>query len=140
MGKSLYKNKDKLISLFKSDGRWLKIPATTGKLICISDLHNDRRTLNLIIDHYFTNKTDTKLIFLGDYGDRSPDSIISKPTTTIDYLLKLKMKYPDRLFMLMGNHDLNPKKYQKFVPCEFWNSLSDADEKFYGDVLDPNQA
>jgi len=132
----LYKNKDRLVDLFRSEGRWLKIPDTTGRCLVLSDLHNDGRTLNFIVDKYFTNETDTIIIVCGDYGDRSPSSWIKKPTETLDYLLNLKMKYPNRLFMLMGNHDLNPKKYQKFSPCEFWNSLSKYDEGFYTEVLE----
>ncbi|NOX35829.1 MAG: serine/threonine protein phosphatase [Deltaproteobacteria bacterium] len=137
MGKSnLYKNKDRLIDLFKSEGRWLKIPDTTGRCIIFSDPHNDGRTTHFIIDRYLINTSNTKIIICGDYGDRSPFSWQAKPTATIDYLLKLKLKYPDRLYMLMGNHDLNPKKYQRFLPCDFWESLSQYDENFYTEILE----
>ncbi|KAL3985323.1 Serine/threonine-protein phosphatase PP1-delta [Acanthocheilonema viteae] len=43
---------------------------------------------------------DVKMIFLGDYIDRGPQSI-----ETIVYLLCLKVKYPDRIFLLRGNHE-----------------------------------
>lgn len=43
---------------------------------------------------------DVKMIFLGDYIDRGPQSI-----ETIIYLLCLKVKYRDRIFLLRGNHE-----------------------------------
>uniref|UniRef100_A0A8R1U106 Serine/threonine-protein phosphatase n=3 Tax=Onchocerca TaxID=6281 RepID=A0A8R1U106_ONCVO len=43
---------------------------------------------------------DVKMIFLGDYVDRGPQSI-----ETIIYLLCLKVKYRDRIYLLRGNHE-----------------------------------
>ncbi|VDK73927.1 unnamed protein product [Litomosoides sigmodontis] len=43
---------------------------------------------------------DVRMIFLGDYIDRGPQSI-----ETIIYLLCLKVKYRDRIFLLRGNHE-----------------------------------
>lgn len=43
---------------------------------------------------------DVKMIFLGDYIDRGPQSI-----ETMIYLLCLKIKYRDRIFLLRGNHE-----------------------------------
>jgi len=133
---NFYKSKNKLIKLFKADGRWLRIPENKGECVVLSDLHNDGRTLDFIIDTYLVNSKDAKIVICGDYGDRSPSSWLSKPTATLDSLLKLKLKYPDRIFMLMGNHDLNPSKYQNFMPCEFWHSLSEHDEGFYTEILE----
>ncbi|WP_321495581.1 metallophosphoesterase [uncultured Desulfobacter sp.] len=128
--------KDKLINLFESDGRWLKIPGNKGKCVILSDLHNDRDTLNIVVDRFLTNAEGVKIIFCGDYVDRSPSSWLINPTATIDSLLKLKIQYPDRIFLLMGNHDLNPSKHKKFMPCEFWCSLSKQDSHFYTEILE----
>lgn len=43
---------------------------------------------------------DVKMIFLGDYIDRGPQSI-----ETMIYLLCLKVKYRDSIFLLRGNHE-----------------------------------
>ncbi|EFO28225.2 hypothetical protein LOAG_00253 [Loa loa] len=43
---------------------------------------------------------EVKMIFLGDYIDRGPQSI-----ETMIYLLCLKVKYRDRIFLLRGNHE-----------------------------------
>ncbi|MBF0203338.1 MAG: metallophosphoesterase [Desulfamplus sp.] len=133
----LFDKKDELLRLFKSDGRWVKIPANSGKCIVCSDLHNDCRTIKFIIDNYFLNRSDTTIIICGDYIDRSPPSMIPYPTATLEYLLLLKLRYPDKIFMLMGNHDLNPSKYVDFGDAEFWDYLSDCDDKmFYSDILE----
>ena len=43
---------------------------------------------------------DQKYIFIGDFVDRGYHSV-----ETLEYLLCLKVKYPDKIILLRGNHE-----------------------------------
>lgn len=73
------------------------------KILIISDLHGRtfwRRVLNII------DEVD-KIIFLGDYLDPYYDENISWEDAVIEFkeILKLKEKYPEKVILLIGNHD-----------------------------------
>lgn len=68
------------------------------RLIAIGDIHGQlgklRHLLNLVAP-----RTDDRLVFLGDYIDRGPDS-----RGVIETLLACERKYPETIF-LRGNHE-----------------------------------
>lgn len=132
----LFSNRERLLDLFRSENRWVKIPIKRGKCIIVSDLHNDGRALRFIVHRYLRINSDDIVVICGDYIDRAPLSWMARPKATINVLLQLKLTFPDRLFMLMGNHELNPEKYIRFTPSEFWESLSGEEIEFYSDVLE----
>jgi serine/threonine protein phosphatase 1 len=70
----------------------------TGDLIAIGDIHGCAATLKDLIAALRPTDND-RLVFLGDYIDRGPDS-----KSVIDYLLELNAAH-DCIF-LMGNHEL----------------------------------
>ncbi len=47
--------------------------------------------------------------------DRQPSSWNDKPSEVIDKLLALKLEYPDRIFLILGNHDLKRDYGSSFV-------------------------
>ena len=88
-------------------GRLIYIPPT-GEAAIIGDLHGDIESLkHILIDSEFIEKAsrgeDTRIIFLGDYGDRG----IHSPEVYF-VVLSLKAMFPDRVVLLQGNHEGPP--------------------------------
>ena len=79
-------------------------PSSTGNIYIIPDTHGKLHELSIILDRILPLRNDKnaidKLIFLGDYCDRGPDT-----PGLIDLLIKLKAKYKDQLILLKGNHE-----------------------------------
>lgn len=67
------------------------------KAIFIGDLHGDFKALCSILEKI---KGDEYLIFLGDYTDRGDAQI-----KVLNSVLMLKRDYPDKVFLLRGNHE-----------------------------------
>jgi protein phosphatase len=67
------------------------------KAIFVGDLHGDFKALCSILEKA---KEDEYLIFLGDYVDRGENQI-----EVINTVLKLKKEYPEKVFLLKGNHE-----------------------------------
>ena len=70
-------------------------------MIAIGDIHGSigalKKLMRAIKEKY--DFKSVRLVFLGDYVDRGEDN-----KATLEYLIKLKEKYPHFIF-LMGNHD-----------------------------------
>lgn len=69
---------------------------------CVGDIHGCMVQLNeLILKVGNMNLTENRLIFLGDYIDRGPDS-----NKVIDYIMRLENMYgKDHIIALKGNHE-----------------------------------
>ena len=98
----------------------------SGEVIFVGDTHGDFEATEKIMQRYL--KPENKLVFLGDYVDRGPASL-----ENINFLLKQKLKHPDSLFLLMGNHE--GYSVVHFHPADFWDSLDTELRQRYAEVL-----
>jgi predicted phosphodiesterase len=88
---------------------------SSGYAIFVGDTHGDFDATKKVISRYL-GSNNNKVIFLGDYVDRGPQSM-----ENINYLSLLKTTYPEDVYLLMGNHeayDLIPH-----YPANFWWGL-----------------
>ena len=81
------------------------MPAQNAECIVIGDLHGDLDSLNnILLRTNFEDKAKSKdniyLVFMGDYVDRGLRSI-----ETLNRVLELKIKFPEQVIVLRGNHD-----------------------------------
>ena len=70
--------------------------------IAIGDIHGDIKKLQRLLAAVETLYNDQKIVFLGDYVDKGPNS-----KEVIDLLLEVKFKYKSKCVFLIGNHDIS---------------------------------
>lgn len=76
-----------------------------NKIFAIGDIHGCADKLMALMEKIPVDYDNDTLIFIGDYIDRGPDSF-----KVVDYLVDLKKRYPDIVF-LKGNHEDMLQKY-----------------------------
>lgn len=82
--------------VIKIDGRKVEI---------VGDIHGNIYALNVVLKYFFENLSQDKnfaILFLGDYVDRGTESIKCFLT-----LAKLKILFPNNVYLLRGNHETN---------------------------------
>jgi predicted phosphodiesterase len=97
------------------------------RVIFIGDTHGDLKASQLIIKNYLI--CGNKIVFLGDYVDRGPFS-----KENLEFLLKTKLKFPNQIFLLQGNHEGH--RILKFSPAEFWQSLDKTDYLSFSTIVE----
>ena len=71
------------------------------KLVVVGDVHGQLQDLTRSVMPHINEKGDkAKVLFLGDYVDRGPQSV-----EVLMLLLALKVDFPDRVTLLRGNHE-----------------------------------
>lgn len=98
-----------------------------GKIMVAGDTHGDVIISEEIIKKFFDDNYD-HLVFLGDYVDRAPPDV-SSSIHNIDFLLRMKIKYPEKIYLLKGNHEANYA-----IPCYPNEFVYEAGEK-YGEYV-----
>lgn len=71
-----------------------------GNIIVVGDIHGSFHDLLRIL--CYLDKSESKVLFLGDYVDRGSFSI-----ECITILFTLKVLFPDKYFLLRGNHEFD---------------------------------
>ena len=98
-----------------------------GRSLIIGDLHGDLESLIEVLKksdflRQLEHATDSKMIFLGDYGDRGAYSV-----EVYYVLLQLKLLFPNQIVLLRGNHEgpdnLIPDPHD--LPAQFQMRLGD---------------
>lgn len=117
---------DSIIEVFKTANEVLKkeppfinLSFPEGEAIFVGDTHGDFSTTKYIVKRFLQQKNI--LIFLGDYIDREPEPEGS--LWNLVYLCLLKINFPDRVFLLKGNHEANYAV--ECLPYEFDQELID---------------
>ena len=114
-----------LIEILSSENKLIELN-TNIRTIFVGDTHGDIETTMKVIKNYPLEHN--RLVFLGDYVDRGNES-----KENIDYLLGLKLRYKDRILLLMGNHEAYP--VIECSPSNFWDSLMFDEVKEYSELL-----
>ncbi len=97
---------EEAIDCLKDESCLLKI---NGPLIIVGDIHGDIKSLEFCIKKFLKEMSFGKsILFLGDYVDRGKNSVECSVL-----LLKLKTMFPDKVYLLRGNHEIKKVKNEK---------------------------
>lgn len=81
------------------------VPA--DEAIVFGDSHGDWRSTAAPVARFLEDPRRRCLIGLGDYVDRAPDDCEGGSVANALWLLELAAQFPERVFLLVGNHDLS---------------------------------
>ncbi len=111
---------EKCRDIMRNEASYLRL---NGKIMVAGDTHGDVLISKKIVKKFFDEKYDY-LVFLGDYVDRAPPDV-SSSIHNIDFLLQMKAKYPDKIYLLKGNHEAN-----YIIPCYPNEFVYEAGERY----------
>ncbi len=83
------------------------------KIITIPDLHGKSLWKKLEVSAY------DKIIFLGDYVDSKGEVPDEAEVENLDQIIALKKQFPQKVVLLIGNHDLHYLHYPAFRASAF---------------------
>jgi len=110
---------------FKQEGRFIRLSAEEP-IVFVGDTHGDLEATKRVFARF--PACEHVIVFLGDYVDRGPDS-----AGNLDLLLRTKLAHPDRVFLLMGNHE--GWAVASFSPADFWQGLPSHEERSIAQAL-----
>lgn len=80
-------------------------PGDRTEAVVFGDTHGDWRSTRETVKLWDSARERRFLVGLGDYVDRPPSDCPSGSVVNALYLLGLAAQYPDRVFLLQGNHE-----------------------------------
>ncbi|MFX1513802.1 MAG: metallophosphoesterase [Promethearchaeota archaeon] len=86
-------------AILKNEPTLLVLEKCKYKTLVIGDTHGDILSTQLAVERF--SRTNIKqIVFLGDYVDRGKEDVLN-----LHLVLSLKIRYPDKVFLLRGNHE-----------------------------------
>ncbi len=73
--------------------------------VVFGDTHGDWWSTLALVERFLAHSRERCLIGLGDYIDRPPDDCREGSVANALFLLELAAEFPDRVFLLQGNHE-----------------------------------
>ena len=119
-----YKMMGKALKIMENEPSVLKL---YGRTLVAGDTHGDIIMSKEVVKKFLRENFDY-LVFLGDYVDRPPEDI-SSSFPNIDFLLEMKVKFPEKIYLLKGNHEANYA-----IPC-FPNEFEKEAGKAYDEYV-----
>ncbi len=81
-------------------------PKGATSAMVFGDSHGDWRSTGELVARFEAASPPVALVGLGDYIDRSPDDSPGGSAVNALFLLSAAARYPDRVLLLRGNHEL----------------------------------
>ncbi len=116
----------KILEVLKNEPRLIEV-SKANLVVFVGDTHGDFEASKIVVKNYL--KSGNILVFLGDYVDRGPNS-----RENLDFLLQNKLKYPEQIYLLQGNHEGH--RILPFYPADFWENLSSVDYQYYAEIVE----
>jgi len=103
----------------------------SGDLYAIGDIHGSLESLERLLDRINPDLTRDRLLFVGDYIDRGPQS-----REVVDYIIRLReLAPPGQIICLKGNHEAMFLDFLQGAPAELFlfNGGLTTLEEYWGD-------
>ena len=84
-----------------------------GRIFAIGDIHGCLEKIQTLLERLPVDFKQDKLVFLGDYVDRGPDS-----RGVLDLMIKLQRENPASTIFLKGNHEVMFQDYIENGPLK----------------------
>jgi hypothetical protein len=80
-------------------------PPGARSIAVVGDTHGDWQSTQAAMDWFLESPGERGFVGLGDYVDRPPPELPRGSPINALYLLSVQAAYPDRVFLLQGNHE-----------------------------------